>query len=80
MIHNPRTEILKRLINGNLAKELSDGIIVSKILFNISSFDLKIKVDGMGDYHTHIYDLNHKTALLLEDKSTFNYSTSSTTI
>lgn len=69
----PKISMVKALINCDMARELSDGIVVSEIPFNVSSFDLERDADK-SEYFSHVYDLKSGCVLLVENPESFNYS------
>ena len=72
-VYMPKISLVKALIECDMAVELSDGIAVSKIPLNVSSYDLKQPCDG-DEYYSHVYDLKNGSVLLLEDPEYPNYS------
>ena len=75
VIHQPKISLVKALTTSDIAYELSDGIVVSKIPFSTSGFQLKRKYDDkIDDAYSHVYDLKNGSVLLLESPENFNYS------
>ena len=72
IIYNPRIAIVKSLIDSGLAFELTDGIVVSPVAFNVSSFQL-VKSHCFDDFYSHVYDLKSGRVLIL-NKNNFDYS------
>ena len=72
-INNPQISIVKSLIEDGLAFELEDGIVVSQIHFNVSSYQMTKKIESSKCY-AHVYDLNYGSVLILENPENFNYS------
>lgn len=72
-LHRPKIDFVKTLVECNKATMLSDGVVVSEMLFNTSSFDLKKRTD-FGQYYSHVYDIDNGSILLLDKEAFFNYS------
>ncbi len=74
-ISQSKISFVKDLIESGIAEELDGGIVVSEIPFNVSSYELK-KDFNMGNYYSHVYDLNNGSVLILENAEEVNYSKS----
>ena len=76
VINVAKISLVKALIKCSLAIELSDSIVVSKIPFSVSTFDLNNREDAYDftEYLSYVYDLNNGSVLLLENPESFNYS------
>lgn len=72
-LYQPKIDFVKTLIECNKATMLSEGIVVSEILFNTSSFELKKRTD-FDQCYSHVYDINKGSILLLDKEAFFNYS------
>ena len=72
-IYLPKISLVKALIECGLVAELEDGIAVSEIPLNVSSFDLARNRDG-SEFYCHVYDLKGGCVLLLDEPECFNHS------
>ena len=72
-LYQPKIDFVQNLIECNKDTMLSEGVVISEILFNTSSFNLKKRTD-LDQYYSHVYDINNGSILLLDKESFFNYS------